>query len=113
MCVHVCMHVGVCVHVCMCVCMAMCLYLCMCVCMCVHHMCMRVHVCVMYMYMCVCVSTCMCEYGKAFQCCSALVHLQTGWKALNMVAVNIIANLSLQIMAGLGHWKVYIRLAAE
>ena len=25
-----------------------------------------------------------------------------------MLAVNIIANLSLQIMAGLGHWKVYI-----
>ena len=25
-----------------------------------------------------------------------------------MLAVNIIANLSLQIMVGLGHWKVYI-----
>ena len=36
----------------------------------------------------------------------------TGVEALEalhmMVAVNIIANLSLQIMAGLGHWKVYI-----
>ena len=29
-------------------------------------------------------------------------------EALHMVAVNNIANLSLQIMAGLGHWKVYI-----
>ena len=29
-------------------------------------------------------------------------------EALHMLAVNIIANLSLQIMAGLGHWKVYI-----
>ena len=29
-------------------------------------------------------------------------------EALHMVAVNIIVNLSLQIMAGLGHWKVYI-----
>ena len=29
-------------------------------------------------------------------------------EALHMLAVNIIVNLSLQIMAGLGHWKVYI-----
>ena len=29
-------------------------------------------------------------------------------EALHMLAVNIIANLSPQIMVGLGHWKVYI-----
>ena len=103
MCVHVCMHVGVCVHVCVHV--FVCAYVCMCV-----------HVCASYVYACtICACVCMCEYmyvcvWKAFQ---SLVHLQHRLGSLAYGGSETIANLSLQIMAGLGHWKVYIRLAAE
>ena len=96
-CVYVCVHVFVYVYVCMCVCTYV--YACACV-------------CDVYVHVCVCVSTCMCVYGKLS---NATVPWYICSIALHMVAVNIIANLSLQIMAGLGHWKVYIRLhvAAE
>ena len=67
----------------------MCAYVCMCVCM-------RVHVCV--------------EKCKAIE--NILMPLiLLSFEALHMVAVNIIA--TYLCMAGLGHWKVYIRLAAE
>ena len=77
------MYVYTCACVHMCVCV--CAYVCMCVCM-------RVHVCV--------------EKCKAIENFPMPLILLSS-EALHMVAVNIIAT------CGLGHWKVYISLAAE
>ena len=78
--------VCVCAHVCVCMCCV-----CMCVCVCV--------------YVCMCVSLCdMCILEKG-------LHVWVG--SLACLAVNIIATLSLLIVAGLGLCKVCIGLSGN
>ena len=88
------------------VCVPMCVFVCVvCVCMCCVCMCVYVCVCVC---VCMCVSLCDVYSGKGL---TDTVHVWVG--SLACLAVNIIATLSLLIVAGLGLCKVCIGLSGN